>query len=662
MAEGPTRGADETTWRARPTQAFAARALLFLAPLALSIVVVRMVAPWLWHPSGFLGAIVYVAQIAIVGIAAGFAVERALRKVMPLPALLNMTLVFPDKAPSRFSFALRSGSLKKLKAAAADGRKLDDQEAAELVLGLITDLGHHDRRTRGHTERVRAYADLVGAEMGMSAKDRQMLTWAALIHDVGKLAVPAEILQLPGRPDAEQWRVLKAHPEAGADLVEPLAPWLGAWRLAATEHHERWDGGGYPAGLAGTDISIAGRIVAVADAFDVMTSKRSYKSPSSYEAAREELVRCSGSQFDPQVVRAFLEASLGLSKSRLSYFGWLFELGAGSISRSFGQSVAAGGAAASVVVGVATAGPVVLAPKDEVIAAVVTNDEPDELAFAAEDLPTPPDRTTTTNVAASAPATTIVATDAESSTTTDGSTTTTGSTVTTVTAVTTVGPTTTTAVPVAETTTTTAAPTTTTTAAPTTTTTASTTTTTSAPPSGQVLYLKNPGTGDSSAQFFKALSSSGLDDTSQPNFDTNRDSLPGLSLAATSSGWGESDLARIQRFGFNPSGDELDGPASATVYLATETDRTASPVPVRISINDCNAIYQGCTILSDRVVSVGNPVAGGFQGFTVDFGTIAHDFGGGRRLVLALITEEGETVHTGFDATPNPSALTVTWD
>ncbi|MEM9616061.1 MAG: HD-GYP domain-containing protein [Actinomycetota bacterium] len=653
MAEGPTRGAQENTWEARPVHAFAARTLLFVVPLAVSIAVVRLISPSLWHPAGFLGAAGYVAQIALVGIGTGLLAERLLRKALPLPALLNMTLVFPDKAPSRFSFALRSGSLKKLRAAAADGRKLGDQEAAELVLGLITELGHHDRRTRGHTERVRAYADLIGVEMGLSARDKQMLSWAALIHDVGKLSVPSDILELPTKPDDEQWRILRGHPEAGAALVEPLAPWLGDWRLAATEHHERWDGGGYPAGLAGNDISLAGRIVAVADAFDVMTSQRSYKSPCSYEAAREELVRCSGTQFDPQVVRAFLQASLGLSRSRLNYFGWLFELVAVSVPRGVGQTVAAGGAAASIVVGVATTGPIVLAPKDEVVAAVI-DPQPVALAFDVDDLPTaPPTTTGTTAVTIDTTAST------EAETTTSASTTTTETSTSSTTTTTAPQTTTTTAAPATQPPTT-PAPTTTTTAAPTTTTTAPTTTTT-APPAGQVLYLKNPGSGNSSAQWFKRLEAGGLDDGSQPNFDTNRDSIPGLSLAATTNGWGETDLARIQRYGMNPSQD-LDGPASATVYLATETDRTASPVPVRLSINDCNNLYQSCTILADGVVSVGNPVAGGFQPFTVNFGTLNHNLGGGRRLVLILITEEGETIHTGFDATPNPSSLTVTWD
>lgn len=650
MAEGPTRGAQDNAWQARPRQAFAARAVLFIVPLVISIAVVRLLSPSLWHPAGWLGALVYVTQIALAGIGIGVVAERLLRKALPLPALLNMTLVFPDKAPSRFAFALRSGSLKKLRAAAAHGRKLGDQEAAELVLGLITELGHHDRRTRGHTERVRAYTDLIGAEMGLSARDRQMLSWAALIHDVGKLAVPSDILELPTKPSDEQWEVLKGHPGAGADLVEPLAPWLGEWRLAATQHHERWDGAGYPAGLAGTDISLAGRIVAVADAFDVMTSKRSYKTPSSYEAAREELVRCSGDQFDPQVVRAFLQASLGLTRSRLNYFGWLVELAAVSIPRGVGQTVAAGGAAASIVVGVATTGPIVLAPKDEVVVADVIEAQPDELAFTDDDLPVLPD--TTTTVATTASTTTTIATTTSASTTTTEAATSSSTT-------TTAAPTTTTTAAPATATTTTAAPTTTT-AAPTTTTTAAPTTTTTAPPAGQVLHLKNPGSGDSSALWFKTLDPSGPDDSSQPNFDTNRDSTPGLSLAATTNGWGETDLARIQRFGMNPS-EDLDGAASATLYLATETDRTGSPVPVRVSLNNCNTLYQSCTILADGVVSVGNPVAGGFQPVTVNFGSINESFGGSRRLVLILITEEGETVHTGFDATPNPSTLTVTW-
>ncbi len=225
-----------------------------------------------------------------------------------------MSLTFPDEAPSRFGIALRTGTVRKLEQRLADfaehGISNDEATAATEAIELITMLGKHERLTRGHTERVRAYAELIAAEMGVSEADRQKLAWAVLLHDIGKLTVPAEILNKNGRPTEAEWAILRNHPAAGEAFVAPLADWLGSWRFATSQHHERWDGTGYPKGIGGERISLAGRITAVADAYDVITSKRSYKSPISHDDARKELVACSGTQFDPAVVRAFLEISL----------------------------------------------------------------------------------------------------------------------------------------------------------------------------------------------------------------------------------------------------------------------------------------------------------------------------------------------------------------
>ena len=134
---------------------------------------------------------------------------------------------------------------------------------------------------------------------------------AAMLHDIGKLTVPAEVLNKKGSLNPTEWEVIRRHPEEGARLIDPLRPWLGPWALAVEQHHERWDGSGYPHGLVGGQISLGGRIVAVADAFETMTTARPYQRPMSVTAARAELVRCAGSQFDPAVVRAFLNVSMG---------------------------------------------------------------------------------------------------------------------------------------------------------------------------------------------------------------------------------------------------------------------------------------------------------------------------------------------------------------
>src|SRR5262249_31009840 len=152
---------------------------------------------------------------------------------------------------------------------------------------------------------------LIGEELGLNRREVDLLNWSALLHDIGKLEIPSEILTKPGQPTEDEWTVLRQHPQLGEDLVAPLRRWLESWADAVRHHHEHWDGGGYPRGLAGQEIPLAGRIVAVADVYDVITSVRSYKKAGGAVEGREEVSRCAGTQFDPRVVRAFLNVSLG---------------------------------------------------------------------------------------------------------------------------------------------------------------------------------------------------------------------------------------------------------------------------------------------------------------------------------------------------------------
>ena len=255
-------------------------------------------------------------------------VDRGARRLLPLAALYRLALVFPDKAPSRYRIALRSGTAHQLSEKLRSDDSLGDttSEAAENLLALVAAIGRHDRITRGHSERVRAYADLIGEQLGLSISDREKLHWSALVHDAGKIHVRAEVLNKPGRPNDEEWNELRNHPAAGGPLVEPLRPWLGDWVDAATQHHERVDGTGYPLGLSRDQITLAGRIVAVADAYDCMTSSRSYKRALPAEQARYELTRNSGTQFDPEIVRAFLGISVGRLHLIAGPFAWLSQI------------------------------------------------------------------------------------------------------------------------------------------------------------------------------------------------------------------------------------------------------------------------------------------------------------------------------------------------
>ena len=228
------------------------------------------------------------------------------------------------------------------------------QEAAEKLLELVAALSVHDRLTRGHCERVRAYTDVITKELKLDPDDAAKMHWAAMIHDIGKLEIPAEILSKPVRLTDEEFEIIKTHPQVGARIAAPLAGWLGEWFHAIDQHHERWDGGGYPYGLAGTDIALAGRIAAVADVYDVITAARSYKKPQPAAEARTELARCAGSQFDPEVVRAFLGVSLGRLRLMMGPLAWLSDLpviGRVPIAPAAGAAVSAVAAAGALMFG-----------------------------------------------------------------------------------------------------------------------------------------------------------------------------------------------------------------------------------------------------------------------------------------------------------------------
>jgi diguanylate cyclase (GGDEF)-like protein len=163
-----------------------------------------------------------------------------------------------------------------------------------------------DAYTGSHSERVAALAAKIAQQLGLAPEEVELTRLAASLHDLGKLAIPEEILRKPGELSSAEWIVLQRHPQIGHRMlvslgVDPIADWV-------LHHHERWDGSGYPAGLAGERIPLGARIIFVADAFDAMTSNRLYREPLGREAAYLEVERCQGTQFDPEVVQAFLAA------------------------------------------------------------------------------------------------------------------------------------------------------------------------------------------------------------------------------------------------------------------------------------------------------------------------------------------------------------------
>jgi HD-GYP domain-containing protein (c-di-GMP phosphodiesterase class II) len=294
------------TWTSRRGLAWALRLSTVVVPLVVAIVAMVLVAHALPRPRhGLLVAGWYVLLLAI-SYAASWATGKVMVRSLPLAALLEMSLTFPESAPSRLGLAQRGGSAVELARLATGPPDETTQNAAERILKLLTALSAHDRFTRGHAERVRAYTDLIAEKMSLPQAERERLRWAALLHDIGKLRVPATLLNKPGKPTAGEWDLLKAHPAQGSVIAAPLLSWLRPMDRVIAEHHEKFDGTGYPIGLSGEAISLGARIVTVADCFEAMTAVRSYSKPMKREAALAELVRCAGTQFDPVVVRALL--------------------------------------------------------------------------------------------------------------------------------------------------------------------------------------------------------------------------------------------------------------------------------------------------------------------------------------------------------------------
>jgi len=347
-------------WRGRPVLSALVSAAIFTVPIALSIVAATVTGHMLPRPRGTSWLVAWWIVVLAVPTVVLVATDRLARRALPLAVMLKMTMVFPDRAPKRLAVARKSGSTRDLARRVEEARTqgIDDEPvaAAEKILALAGALNSHDRLTRGHGERVRALTDLIAEELDLPSDDRDRLRWSALLHDIGKLAVHPDILNKPDKLDKDEWEIIKRHPLEGAKLTAPLAGWLGEWANTIAEHHEKFDGTGYPFGLKGDEISLGGRIVAVADCYDTMTTVRTYKASMTPKAARTELAACAGSHFDPKIVRAFLDVSIGRVRPVAGPLAWLGSL---PFVSSIPQAVSVlgrVGAASVVVTGAVTAG------------------------------------------------------------------------------------------------------------------------------------------------------------------------------------------------------------------------------------------------------------------------------------------------------------------
>ena len=169
---------------------------------------------------------------------------------------------------------------------------------------LAAALEARDHETHGHSQRVINFSLRLGHELGLDQQEMMLLEFGALLHDIGKIGVPDAILHKPAKLTEEEWCKMRGHPAHGKQILRGIKFLEGAAHVVA-EHHEKWDGTGYPLGLNGREIDLKARIFSVADTFDAIMSDRVYRAGQSYEVAAAELDKHIGEQFDPQVVAAF---------------------------------------------------------------------------------------------------------------------------------------------------------------------------------------------------------------------------------------------------------------------------------------------------------------------------------------------------------------------
>ena len=321
----PTAG--ECRWRARPVLAAVLTVAIWATPVVCSIGAAAVLRS-LWVTTATTEATAY-RWVAILGGSAIIFIgcERATHRALPLVILLKLPMVFPGRAPRRLSLAARTwstgGFRRRIDEAAFLTANGEPAVAAEQLLMLAAVLGAHDGKTRRHAGHVRALTDQIAERLRLPEYNRDRLQWSALAHDVAKLTIPSD---RPTEADAlseVDCDKVGDRPLKGSTLIAPLASWLGDSANIIAEHHEHFDGTGYPSGLTGNEIPLGARILAVADFYDFMTSRDGHGVPSSTKAARLQLAADAGARFDPVVVRAFLAVPAGrqLAPVRLTSLG-----------------------------------------------------------------------------------------------------------------------------------------------------------------------------------------------------------------------------------------------------------------------------------------------------------------------------------------------------
>ncbi len=190
----------------------------------------------------------------------------------------------------------------------------------DAIFKLTAASEYRDNETGAHIKRMSHYSALIAEKMGLKSKTVEAIRYASPMHDIGKIGIPDKILLKPGKLDANEWDVMKKHTVIGAKILKgSTIGFVRMGKVIALTHHEKWDGSGYPNGLKGRQIPLAGRIVALADVFDALTSRRPYKDPFPVEKSYQIISEDSGRHFDPDVVDAFFSVQDEILKIKEEY-------------------------------------------------------------------------------------------------------------------------------------------------------------------------------------------------------------------------------------------------------------------------------------------------------------------------------------------------------
>ncbi|MBN2722683.1 MAG: response regulator [Deltaproteobacteria bacterium] len=215
--------------------------------------------------------------------------------------------ILATRAATSFENARLFTELKSTNQELLEANRSIKENFRQTILGFARAIEQNDQYTRGHSDRVAVYSRMIAEEMELTGHFVEDITFAGQLHDIGKIGISSQKLNKAGKLNAPEIRMFRKHPEMGKRILEPI-PFMRHLIPGVFCHHEKWDGTGYPQGLSGEDIPLMGRIIAVADTYDAMTSDRSYRKALNTDVAVTELKNNSGTQFDPDVVRAFLNA------------------------------------------------------------------------------------------------------------------------------------------------------------------------------------------------------------------------------------------------------------------------------------------------------------------------------------------------------------------